>query len=99
MPSKYQHMHPKGELVAMNSTYPEGLLAVPNAEGRLRTIVSPSETKALTLQTREDIQHKIIFEVLHVLRHLIIGQTWSKILNSGALLVQLEQLQLFEGSI
>lgn len=93
MPSKYQHMHPKGELVAMNSTYPEGLLAVPNAEGRLRTMVS------LTLQTREDIQHKIIFEVLHVLRHLIIGQTWSKILNSGALLVQLEQLQLFEGSI
>ena len=86
-------MHPKGELVAMNSTYLEGLLAVPNAESRLRTIVS------LTLQTREYIQHKIIFEVLHVLRHLIIGQTWSKILNSGALLVQLEQLQLFEGSI
>ena len=62
MPSKYQHMHPNGKLVAMNSTYPEGLLAVPNAEGRLRTIVSPSETKALTLQTREDIQHKIILK-------------------------------------
>ena len=55
-------MHPKGELVAMNSTYPEGLLAVPNAEGRLRTIVSPSEIKAPTLQTREDIQHKIILK-------------------------------------
>ncbi len=26
MPTKYQHMHPEGELIAMDSTYPEGLL-------------------------------------------------------------------------
>jgi hypothetical protein len=30
MPTKYQHMYPEGELIAMDSAYPEGLLAVPN---------------------------------------------------------------------
>jgi hypothetical protein len=61
-------MHPEGELIAMDSTYPEGLLAVPNAEGHLRTIVPPSEIKALTLQTHEDIHHQNHFKVLHVLK-------------------------------
>jgi hypothetical protein len=35
MPVKYQHMYPEGKLIAMDSTYPEGLLAVPNAEGQI----------------------------------------------------------------
>jgi hypothetical protein len=68
MPTKYQHMHPEGELIAMDSTYPEGLLAVPNTEGHLRIIVPPSEIKALTLQTHEDIHHQNHFKVLHVLK-------------------------------
>jgi hypothetical protein len=68
MPSKYQHMRPEGELIAMDGTYPEGLLAVPNTEGHLRIIVSPSEIKALTLQTHEDIHHQNHFKVLHVLK-------------------------------
>jgi hypothetical protein len=41
MPKKYQHMHPEGKLITMDSTYPEGLLAVPNAEGQPRIIVPP----------------------------------------------------------
>ncbi len=68
MPTKYQHMHPEGELMAMDSTYPEGLLAVPNTEGHLRIIVPPSEIKALTLQTHEDIHQQNHFKVLHVLK-------------------------------
>jgi hypothetical protein len=68
MPSKYQHMHPEGELIAMDSTYPEGFLAVPNTEGHLRIIVPPSEIKTLTLQTHEDIHHQTNFKVLHLLK-------------------------------
>jgi hypothetical protein len=33
MPAKYLNVQPKGDLIPMDSTYPEGLLAVPNAEG------------------------------------------------------------------
>jgi hypothetical protein len=69
MPIKYQHMHPEGELITMDSAYlPEGLLAVPNTEGQPRIIVPPSEIKALTLQTHEDIQHQNHVKVLHVLK-------------------------------
>ena len=52
----------------MDSTYPEGLLAVPNAEGQPRIIVPPSEVKALILQTHEDIHHQNHLKVLHVLK-------------------------------
>jgi len=52
----------------MDSTYPEGLLAVPNAEGQPRIIVPPSEIKALILQTHEDIHHQNHLKVLHVLK-------------------------------
>jgi hypothetical protein len=30
MPTKYQIMQPKGKLIPMDSTYPEGLLGVPS---------------------------------------------------------------------
>jgi hypothetical protein len=33
----------RGKLIPMDSTYPEGLLAVPNAEGQSRIIVPPTE--------------------------------------------------------
>ncbi len=52
----------------MNSTYPEGLLAVPNAEGQPRIIVPPTEIKALILQTHEDIHHQNHVKVTHVLK-------------------------------
>jgi hypothetical protein len=68
MPKKYQHMHPKGKLITMDSSYPEGLLAVPNAEGQPRIIVPPTEIKALILQTHEDIHHQNHLKVLHVLK-------------------------------
>ncbi len=51
MPAKYLNVQPKGDLIPMDSTYPEGLLAVPNAEGQPRIIVPPAEMKALILQT------------------------------------------------
>jgi hypothetical protein len=41
MPAKYLNVQPKGDLIPMDSTYPEGLLAVPNAEGQPRIIVPP----------------------------------------------------------
>jgi hypothetical protein len=42
MPRKYQHMQPKGSLIATDSSFPEGLLAVPSTEGQPRIIVSPN---------------------------------------------------------
>jgi hypothetical protein len=68
MPKKYQHMHPEGKLITMDSSYPEGLLAVPNAEGQPRIIVPPTEIKALILQTHEDIHHQNHVKVMHVLK-------------------------------
>jgi hypothetical protein len=70
MPAKYLNVQPKGNLIPMDSTYPEGLLAVPNAEGQPRIIVPPAEVKALILQTDEDIHHQnhIYVKVLHVLK-------------------------------
>ncbi len=68
MPTKYLNVQPKGSLIPMDSTYPEGLLAVPNAEGQPRIIVPPAEFKALILQTHEDIHHQNYLEVLHVLK-------------------------------
>jgi hypothetical protein len=71
MPKKYLNVQPKGSLIPMDSTYPEGLLAVPNAEGQPRIIVPPSEVKALILQTHEDIHHQNHLKVLHVLDILL----------------------------
>jgi hypothetical protein len=68
MPAKYLNMQPKGNLIPMDSSYPEGLLAVPNAEGQPRIIVPPAEIKALILQTHEDIHHQNHLKVLHVLK-------------------------------
>ena len=68
MPRKYQHMQPKGSLIATDSSFPEGLLAVPSPEGQPRIIVPPSEIKALILQTHEDIHHQNHVKVLHVLK-------------------------------
>jgi hypothetical protein len=68
MPAKYLNVQPKGNLIPMDSTYPEGLLAVPNAEGQPRIIVPPAEIKALILQTHEDIHHQNHIKVLHVLK-------------------------------
>jgi hypothetical protein len=68
MPAKYLNVQPKGNLIPMDSTYPEGLLAVPNAEGQPRIIVPPAEVKALILQTHEDIHHQNHLKVLHVLK-------------------------------
>jgi hypothetical protein len=68
MPKKYQHMHPGVKLIPMDSTYPEGLLAVPNAEEQPRIIVPPTEVKALILQTHEDIHHQNHVKVTHVLK-------------------------------
>ncbi len=62
-------MHREGKLIPMDSTYPEGLLAVPNAEkGQSRIIVPPIEIKALILQTHEDIHHQNHVKVTHVLK-------------------------------
>jgi hypothetical protein len=68
MPRKYQHMHPKGCLIATDSSFPEELLAVPSLEGQPRIIVPPREVKALILQTHEDIHHQNHVKVLHVLK-------------------------------
>jgi hypothetical protein len=68
MPAKYLNVQPKGNLIPMDSTYPEGLLAVPNAEGQPRIIVPPAEVKALILQTHEDIHHQSHLKFLHVLK-------------------------------
>ncbi len=68
MPAKYLNVQPKGDLIPMDSTYPEGLLAVPNAEGQSRIIVPPAEVKALILLTHEDIHHQNHIKVLHVLK-------------------------------
>ncbi len=68
MPNKYLNVQPKGDLIPMDSTYPEGLLAVPNAEGQPRIIVPPAEVKALILQTHEDIHHQNHIKVPHVLK-------------------------------
>ena len=68
MSHKYQHMQPKGSLIATDSSFPEGLLAVPSPEGQPRIIVPPSEIKALILQTHEDIHHQNHVKVLHVLK-------------------------------
>jgi hypothetical protein len=68
MPAKYLNVQPKGDLIPMDSTFPEGLLAVPNAEGQPRIIVPPAEIKALILQTHEDIHHQNHIKVLHVLK-------------------------------
>jgi hypothetical protein len=68
MLTKYQNVQPKGRLIPMNSIYPEGLLAVPNAERQPRIIVPAAETKALILQTHEDIHHQNHVKVLHVLK-------------------------------
>ena len=68
MPRKYQHMQPKGSLIATDSSFPEGLLAVPSPEGQPRIIVPPNEIKALILQTHEDIHHQNHVKVLHVLK-------------------------------
>jgi len=61
-------MYPEGKLITMDSSYPEGLLAVPNAEGQPRIIVPPTEIKALILQTHEDIHHQNHVKVMHVLK-------------------------------
>jgi hypothetical protein len=66
MPAKYLNVQPKGNLIPMDSTYPEGLLAVP--KGQPRIIVPPAEVKALILQTHEDIHHQNHIKVLHVLK-------------------------------
>ncbi len=84
MPTKYLNMQPKGSLIPMDSTYPEGLLAVSNAEGQPRIIVPPAEVKALILQTHEDIHHQNHLKVLHVLKATYYGQTWPRTLNDGA---------------
>ena len=68
MPRKYQHMQPKGSLIATDSSFPEGLLAVTSPEGQPRIIVPPGEIKALILQTHEDIHHQNHVKVLHVLK-------------------------------
>jgi hypothetical protein len=64
MPAKYLNVQPKGNLIPMDSTYPEG----PNAEGQPRIIVPPAEVKALILQTHEDIHHQNHLKMLHVLK-------------------------------
>ena len=61
-------MQPKGSLIATDSSFPEGLLAVPSPEGQPRIIVPPNEIKALILQTHEDIHHQNHVKVLHVLK-------------------------------
>jgi hypothetical protein len=58
MPAKYLNAQPKGNLIPMDSAYPEGVLAVPNAEVKVLLIV----------QTREDIHHQNHLKVLHVLK-------------------------------
>jgi hypothetical protein len=68
MPAKYLNMQPEANLIPVDSTFPEGLLAVPNAEGQPRIIVPTTEVKALILQTHEDIHHQNYLKVLHVLK-------------------------------
>jgi hypothetical protein len=68
MPTKYLNVQPKGNLIPMDSTYPEGLLAVPNAEGQPRIIVPPAVVKALIFQTHEDIHHQNHLKASRVLK-------------------------------
>jgi hypothetical protein len=78
MHAKYLNVQPKGNLIPMDSTYPEGLLAVPNAEGQPRIIVLPAKIKALILQTHEDIHDQNHLKVLHVLKAIYYWPNMAK---------------------
>jgi hypothetical protein len=67
-----------GELITSIDGYPEGLLAIPDENGSLRTIVPRYQIKTLVLQCHEDIHHQSHVKVLYILRPLFYWPGMSK---------------------
>jgi hypothetical protein len=61
---------PKEKLLTSIKGHPDGLLAIPNADGSPRIIVPRSQILALVLQTHEDIHHQSHVKVLYILKPL-----------------------------
>jgi hypothetical protein len=70
MPKEYLDVPPNGKLLASIKGHPEGLLAIPNADGSPRIIVPRTQVLALVLQTHEDIHHQSHIKVLYILKPL-----------------------------
>ena len=70
MPKEYLDVPPNGKLLASIKGHPEGLLAIPNADGSPRIIVPRAQVLALVLQTHEDIHHQSHIKVLYILKPL-----------------------------
>jgi hypothetical protein len=70
MLKEYLDVPPNGKLLASIKGHPEGLLAIPNADGSPRIIVPRAQVLALVLQTHEDIHHQSHIKVLYILKPL-----------------------------
>ncbi len=78
MPKEFKDVPPNGKLITSIKGHPEGLLAIPNADGSPRIIVPRSQILALVLQTHEDLHHQSHVKVLYILKPLFYWPAMTK---------------------